>query len=44
MKSIANASVKQPKREPRSAEELALSLRTPALRTAIAKRKKATKK
>lgn len=34
----------EPIREPRTPEELALALRTPALRAAIAKRKKQTKK
>ena len=34
----------EPIREPRTPEELALALRTPAARAAIAKRKKQTKK
>ena len=34
----------QPIREPKSPEELAMALRTPALRAAIAKRKKQSKK
>lgn len=44
MERTGTFNLKRQKREPQSPEELALSLRTSALRDAIAKRKKQNKK